>query len=667
MIELLKPLGLLGLLSVAILIIIYIIRPNFQQKLISSTFVWKLSLKYRKKRVPISKLRNILIIVCQVLILTASALILSEPVKNLKQEEFATEVIAIIDASASMRTTTENVTRFERAVDGVSELTDDILKKNGVVSVILAGSKAEYLIQRNTIENKETITEKLESLLLNEMGDVACSYGESDVEGAIALCEKVLEVNPSAMIYLYTDTTYDYVPAGVKVKNDVAQEGEWNMAILNATAELEDIYYTFYVDVACYGRNTKVDVEVQIQGANAQDSTDKGSKIKLVAEGVGCYGDATKRIVFIDADYFQGDETETDDVVYVLIENKDEKVFAYQSIYVSITNALSNEKDSFRTDNSFNIYNGQKEVVKIQYASSMTNNFVPAALNVLRGTYQDRWDIQITEVKQGSAYETEGFNFYVFEHSMPKKMPTDGVVLLIDPLSTPEGSGFRAEAIYDYENNRIPLSQGETHAILNNIDTESITVTRFVETTYDDTYKHLMYCDGHPVLTVKNDSDAKVVVMGFSLHYSNLAVLMDFPLLINNIFNYFYPPTVEKDSFSVGEEIELNARGETLTVSREGASEEETLVFDQFPSVVEVTLPGTYTLTQTTFGNKIKESIFVTIPKSESNIWSKEDSLVEPYKVEDDTIVNQDLLLYIAAALVAILFLEWLLQIRDNM
>ena len=666
MIELLKPLGLLGLLSVAILIIIYIIRPNFQQKLISSTFVWKLSLKYRKKRVPISKLRNILIIICQVLILTASALILSEPVKNLKQEEYATEVIAIIDASASMRTTTESVTRFERAVDGVSTLTEAVFKKNGVVSVILAGSKAEYLVQRNTIENKDIITEKLDALLLNEMGDVACSYGESDIEGAIALCEKVLEVNPSAMVHLYTDTTYDYVPAGIKIE-PVTQEGEWNMAILNATAELEDIYYTFCVDVACYGRNTKVNVEVQIQGANAQDSTDKGSKIKLVAEDVECYGEATKRIVFIDADFFQGEETESDDVVYVLIENKDQKVFAYQSIYVSIENALSNEKDSFRTDNTFNIYNGQKEVVKIQYASSLPNSFVSAALNVLRGAYQDHWDIQITEVKKGNAYETEGFNFYVFEHSMPKQMPTDGVVLLIDPLSTPEGAGFRAEAIYDYENNRIPLSQGETHAILNNIDTESITVTKFVEITYDDTYKHLMYCDGIPVLTVKNDSDAKVVVMGFSLHYSNLAVLMDFPLLINNIFNYFYPPTVEKDSFSVGEKINLNARGEKLTFSREGASEEEALVFDEFPAVVEATLPGTYTLTQTTFGNKIKESIFVTIPKSESNIWSKEDSLLEPYKVQEVTNVNQDLLLYIAAALVAILFLEWLLQIRDNM
>ena len=107
--------------------------------------------------------------------------------------------------------------------------------------------------------------------------------------------------------------------------------------------------------------------------------------------------------------------TESDDVVYVLIENKDQQVFAYQSIHISIENALSNEKDSFLEDNGFSIYNGQKEVVKIQYASSLPNPWVPNALSVLKQYYMDRWDLQITEVKKGGEFATEGFNFYIFE------------------------------------------------------------------------------------------------------------------------------------------------------------------------------------------------------------------------------------------------------------
>ena len=48
--NLLLPLGLLALLSLVVLLIIYLLKPNYQQKMISSTFVWKLSLKYRKRK-----------------------------------------------------------------------------------------------------------------------------------------------------------------------------------------------------------------------------------------------------------------------------------------------------------------------------------------------------------------------------------------------------------------------------------------------------------------------------------------------------------------------------------------------------------------------------------------------------------------------------------------
>jgi hypothetical protein len=61
--NLLVPLGLLGLISIIALILIYILKPNYQQKIISSTYVWRLSLKYRKKRIPVSRLTNILIFI----------------------------------------------------------------------------------------------------------------------------------------------------------------------------------------------------------------------------------------------------------------------------------------------------------------------------------------------------------------------------------------------------------------------------------------------------------------------------------------------------------------------------------------------------------------------------------------------------------------------------
>ena len=98
--KLLTPLGLLGLLGLLVLLLIYLLKPNYQQKMVSSTYVWKRSLRYRKRKLPISKLRNILIIICQVLILTACAFILAQPFIKKEVPPEITEKAAVIDASA---------------------------------------------------------------------------------------------------------------------------------------------------------------------------------------------------------------------------------------------------------------------------------------------------------------------------------------------------------------------------------------------------------------------------------------------------------------------------------------------------------------------------------------------------------------------------------------
>ncbi|MBR4835847.1 MAG: BatA domain-containing protein, partial [Clostridia bacterium] len=114
--SLLTPIGLLGLIGLIILIIIYIIKPNYQNKFISSTYVWQLSLKFQKKKIPLSNIRNILIFICQVLAIVSCALILTQPFIQAEKEETVKEKIVIIDASASMLTKTDGVTRFERAI-----------------------------------------------------------------------------------------------------------------------------------------------------------------------------------------------------------------------------------------------------------------------------------------------------------------------------------------------------------------------------------------------------------------------------------------------------------------------------------------------------------------------------------------------------------------------
>jgi hypothetical protein len=173
-----------------------------------------------------------------------------------------------------------------------------------------------------------------------------------------------------------------------------------------------------------------------------------------------------------------------------------------------------------------------------------------------------------------------------------------------------------------------------------------------------------MNLNGDPMLLVRNDPGLRAAVIPFSLHYSNLPLLNSFPFLMSNLFNYFIPPTVIGNSFEVYESVKVNARGPQLEVLYNG---EQIHMFDMFPATLKMNLPGTYTLTQTTYADKeITEYIHVRVPESECDIWKVEEALKEPYSVDTKTIFYDDLLVYIAAALVAVLFIERLLQSRES-
>jgi len=231
----LTPLGFLGLIGLIILVIIYIIKPNFQQKIISSTYIWKLSLRYKKKKIPINKFRNILTFISQVLIISLCAAILAGPIIEAVEEGKYKEKIAIIDASASMWTTLSGETRFERAVDEAKNLANEVAANDSLLTIILAGEKASFVVQRAGADMLSETKEALDALV--KKGAFQCSYGEADVDGAIKLAENVLEENSKAEVKFITGKSY-YDSGKVEVIN-VADVSEWNAGILDVRVTLE--------------------------------------------------------------------------------------------------------------------------------------------------------------------------------------------------------------------------------------------------------------------------------------------------------------------------------------------------------------------------------------------------------------------------------------------
>ena len=187
--SLLAPLGLLGLLGLVALIIIYIIKPNYQSKFISSTYIWKLSLKYKKKKIPLSKLRNIILFICQVLILTAAAFIIAQPILSQGSEVEGSDTVMIIDASASMKAEVNGQTRLDRATTMALADTKEAIEQGKRISLIIASEKASFVLQQVDPSNSELSYTAFDTLQKDP--EEIATFGSPDIEGAIKLAEEI--------------------------------------------------------------------------------------------------------------------------------------------------------------------------------------------------------------------------------------------------------------------------------------------------------------------------------------------------------------------------------------------------------------------------------------------------------------------------------------------
>ena len=133
--------------------------------------------------------------------------------------------------------------------------------------------------------------------------------------------------------------------------------------------------------------------------------------------------------------------------------------------------------------------------------------------------------------------------------------------------------------------------------------------------------------------------------------------------MVYNLFEYYLPATVGKNVFAVGEEINVNARGPVLTVAGPGVRED----LDEFPAKLEFSQPGTYTLSQTLISDEtVTDYIYVRIPAEQSNICRVEHVLEAPYAEKNDGLLDTDLMIWFAVALVALIVAEWVLQAREQ-
>lgn len=609
------PLGLIAIVSIAVLVVIYLVKPSYKNKTLPSTYIWKESLKYRKKDKKDSIFRNILTFLCQAAVLLAATAIIAYPVAIISADDKVDVNVIIIDASADMRASDGTNTRFERAVARATEVIKKSADKKIPVTIILADTEAKYVTESGI--DYDTI--------VGELTAVTCGYGIGDIDGAVELAKKSVGSEKNVIVYCYTATEYENTN-GVEIIN-VSASKDRNISVTGLKSETNENFYDFTASVTSVGSEEYVSVVLTVNGVNDDDSS------RRIEKKVNCSGGKTVSVKFDDTG-----------------------IYSYKNASVTVS-YVDGGTDGIPEDDVYFLYDGEKDTIKIQYSSTAQNNFVSGQLLVLQEVYSSVYDIEIYEPSKSSQIKTSGFDFYIFEHSYPSVMPTDGVVLIIDAPSVPAESGI---TVGYKKNGNFALTPGAVSPVTKFVDTDKITATTYYPLSANENsgYDALMYCEADPVLLVKNSAAEKIAVLGINFNTSNFPMLFGFPVFFNNLFEYYFPKTTDKLVYDAGESISVTARGENVSYS-DGA---QTVKEEKSSFTIGTSSVGRYSIRQTLLsGKESVTNVFVKIPEKESLLKKSEKEIFGADLLNTARSESKDMYLYLAIAVCVFLFTERLL------
>lgn len=599
------------------LLVIYFLKPTFKNKEVSSTYIWKESLKYGKVKKGI-QLNNIIALIIQILILLTIVLMAATP-KVFSKLEVQKEQVMIVDNNAYMMAKVDGETRFERAIAEVKTMAQAAINNKEKVTVaVLNGRNRMPISMENDIN---TINQKLDVL--------KCTFGNTSASDGILDIKQRLSKNTKKKISYFSSGEHQNL--GDINYVDVSREGEFNVSILSFRRKLANNYWRFEIDLISTGANKQVQVTLKLKGANSEK--------KQVTRN-------------IQTSLVDGEQT--------TLNVDDLNVYEFDEATVNIR-TVDGSEDALKFDNKAVISHGRPDPIKVQYYSTKPNNFMQASLRALRNMYANTFDLQISEPSQIGDVKTSGFDYYIFEHFVPNELPTDGKVFLLNPNEITAKNASRmgitlgAERIGKYS-----IDSADPHAITNRLNFFKIKITKYRALSTANEARPLAYSNNECVMALSKDKN--VVVATINLHNSDLALLLDFPILMNNIFSYFIPKTMDVDrEYQVGDKIKINSRYENLTLEHNGGKR-------QLEKGEELTLnsPEMYTITEK---KGAIENVYKVIPRlnSESIEMRRTVSLKNGVgKFEEPKKQENDIFIILAGIIVGLIFIERILTIRKR-
>ena len=620
----LYPIGLLGLIGIPILIIVYLIKNRYTEQTVASTFLWRLSERFLKRRNPLSRITGIISLILQLLLVAALSLAVAHPIIVLPGA--AHEYCFILDGSASMNMEAEGKTRFDLAKEEILKVVDEA-KEGSTYTVVLVSGTTEVILER--ADDKSRIADRLAT--------VTCSDGAIDYTDAIGAAQGYFDANPSTRVYLVTDTDYN-------TKENVTLV---NVARSENNISVEDVIFfrtgkttlTVSGNILSYGADRIVDVEIYADGGEES----------LSATKVQAFKDTPTPFSFT-------------------VELGE---------FYSITVKCPTE-DAYSKDNSVTVYNVESENSYKALLVSDAPFLIEAAVDAVSTadiTVMTTEDYKKEEERLAKLdKKVNGYSLYIFDCYNPTTLPSDGSIWFIGASASVEGSGFSVQGEVLLETaDTITLSTSTASIVRKltaNMVGDDIYISKYIKCGLYADFTTLYSYKGNPVIfTGVNTYGNREVVFAFNLHDSDITLSLDYLAMLGNLLDYSFPEVIEKTEYFCGDTAEINVISGCNSIRVE-TPKGEVIYTDTTGAVSEFMLTevGEYKITVEISGTERPAYyVYSSVPKEERPTETTLDSIIirgEAAEEGSDGRYDPMTLLFILAAL--LFTAEWMVYCYDK-
>jgi len=569
----LNPMLFLFLLSFIPVVILYLLKKEHSEIEVSSTFLWDKVIKDIEVSKPFQKLNKHILLLLQLLVLLFLVLFLVKPFYT-TEEPLYSEMVFVIDNSVSMSKTLDEKSLLQLVKEDIKEQISNgnMLTKYTLMTV---SSNVENLIQQSN--SKSEFLKALESV--NET-DSADDFGR-----VLSLVDGFLKADDKMQVIIYTDKALEVDNRNIQVK--ILSSEEPNVAISNVShVEMDNA------------------VELLVTIENYRSSSSHSSE-NISDESVITNGNVNVSGNLTTADLLVFNEGKMIDVKEVNLDNGliNESFVIGDKNLRNITVQLD-INDSIKKDN-VRYYHIEEERTNKVLLVSERNIYLEKALTVLENVELYKAS-EITET-------TRGYDLYVFDRVVPEVLPEDGNLFFINP---------------DKDTDYFTLGETEKYGTVEILDTElsnhleeKFIIENGTEIVSKDLKSAVLF-NGEPIISSGEVDKVRIVVMGFSIFDSDIALKIGFPVLIQNtvdycLSNYHYAT----GSVFSSEDVDISLkptclRAEVITSDKKVVSVAPPFSTKRFDKTEKV---GFYTLKQTLEEGELSTPFVVNIDTSKES------------------------------------------------